>query len=155
MVRCHRCLALLFLFRGRSSGYQIFAASLTHNASLDKAESLFTVAGYSFVAFSFKVTTPRAPLSSGFLLPWHFNLQPTGEISSYPPSNLRQLNVLDRRKILRRPFFLFFFSFFPFSLHTDPRRKTDATIANDRTHARTGEIGGRNEVLTLREPEAY
>lgn len=134
MVRCHRCLALLFLFRGRSSGYQIFAASLTHNASLDKAESLFTVAGYSFVAFSFKVTTPRAPLSSGFLLPWHFNLQPTGEISSYPPSNLRQLNVLDRRKILRRPFF---FSFLPFFIPIRDRKLT----WRSRTIGRTRERG--------------
>lgn len=42
---------LLLLFRGRSSGYQIFAAPLANNASLDKPESLFTIAGYSFVVF--------------------------------------------------------------------------------------------------------
>lgn len=42
---------LLLLFRGRSSSYQIFAAPLANNASLDKPESLFTIAGYSFVAF--------------------------------------------------------------------------------------------------------
>ncbi|KYQ54085.1 hypothetical protein ALC60_06957 [Trachymyrmex zeteki] len=42
---------LLSLFCGRSSGYQIFAAPLANNASLDKPESLFTIAGYSFVAF--------------------------------------------------------------------------------------------------------
>lgn len=42
---------LLLLFRGRSNGYQIFAAPLANNASLDKPESLFTIAGYSFVAF--------------------------------------------------------------------------------------------------------
>lgn len=43
----------LSLFCGRSSGYQIFAAPLANNASLDKRkpESLFTIAGYSFVAF--------------------------------------------------------------------------------------------------------
>lgn len=41
----------LSLFCGRSSGYQIFAAPLANNASLDKPESLFTIAGYSFVAF--------------------------------------------------------------------------------------------------------
>lgn len=42
---------LLLLFRGRSNGYQIFAAPLANNASLDKPESLFTIAGYSFVVF--------------------------------------------------------------------------------------------------------
>ncbi|KYM96197.1 hypothetical protein ALC62_13249 [Cyphomyrmex costatus] len=44
-------LRLLSLFCGSSSGYQIFAAPLANNASLDKPESLFTIAGYSFVAF--------------------------------------------------------------------------------------------------------
>jgi len=42
---------LLPLFCGRSNGYQIFAAPLANNASLDKPESLFTIAGYSFIAF--------------------------------------------------------------------------------------------------------
>ncbi|KYN10355.1 hypothetical protein ALC57_17542, partial [Trachymyrmex cornetzi] len=42
---------LLSLFCGTSNGYQIFAAPLANNASLDKPESLFTIAGYSFVAF--------------------------------------------------------------------------------------------------------
>ena len=41
----------LSLFCGRSNGYQIFAAPLANNASLDKPESLFTIAGYSFIAF--------------------------------------------------------------------------------------------------------
>lgn len=46
-------LSLLFLFRERSTRYQIFAALLTHNASLDKLESLFMAAGYSAVATFF------------------------------------------------------------------------------------------------------
>ena len=44
---------LSLLFRERSNRYQIFAALLTYNASLDKLESLFMAAGYSAVATFF------------------------------------------------------------------------------------------------------
>lgn len=132
MVRCHRCLTLLFLFRGRNSGYQIFAASLTHNASLDKPESLFTVAGYSFVAFSFEAAP--APSDS-------FCARSATLTYNLPEKSLLvlrriygELNVLDRRKILRRRlflsvsflfslFFLFFFYSSSLSLRID--RKTE------------------------------
>ena len=118
-VRCHRCLTLLFLFRGRNSGYQIFAASLTHNASLDKPESLFTVAGYSFVAFSFEAA-PAGSDSFCARAPCHFNLQPTREISSCPPSNLRRIECA-RSAENSASTSLSLFSFFFFALLLSPR----------------------------------
>lgn len=51
----------LFLFRGRNNGYQIFVAFLARNASLDKLESLFTVAGYSFVVFPLETILRGTP----------------------------------------------------------------------------------------------
>ena len=123
MVRCHRCLTLLFLFRGRNSGYQIFAASLTHNASLDKPESLFTVAGYSFVAFSFSKPPPP---SDSFCA--RARAHPATLTYNLPEKSLLvlrriygELNVLDRRKILHRRLFLSLslsLSSLPFFLHS-------------------------------------
>lgn len=89
--------------RKRSNGYQIFAASLTHNASLDKPESLFTVAGYSFVASYVELALPPNHPTLDSFCRGVLTYNRAGEISSCLSSNLRQLNVLDRRKMFRQP----------------------------------------------------